>query len=340
MNSKLIHSCLLAALFCACSALLPEPHMAIEPVPAGRIADAPLDDKPSAVLITSSGSEDLQWNLRQVQAPKAWDIIPGGQGIVVAVLDTGIDASHPELAGRVVDSLDLTGSPGSGDLNGHGTHMAGIIAARAGEMGITGAAYNCSLLDIKTAENDGSTDAEKIARGILWAVNRGARVINVSLTVNRSYPLLEYAAAYAWNHNCLIVAAAGNSFSKNPVYPASYPNVVSVAATDKKDALAKWSNRGEWITVAAPGVDIYSTVPGDAYAVKNGSSCSTALVSGEAALLFAGAVDLNNNGRINDEVYDALVRQSDTIRQADGPVQRVNIYKATLSAVVGSGEPE
>jgi subtilisin family serine protease len=336
MNSKLTGSCLMASLFCACSMLFPGFNPGSESIPGGRIADVAVDNLESSLAVVPSIAEDFQWDLRKVRAPEAWDIIPGGQDVVVAVLDTGIDGSHAELVGKVLNNTDLTRNSESGVINGHGTHVAGIIAAGDDDAGITGAAYNCSLLDVKVAENDGSTNAEKVAQGILWAVNHGAKVINVSITINKSYPLLEYAANYAWTHDCLIVAAAGNNFSTTPVYPAAYPNVVSVAATDRNDTLAKWSNHGDWITIAAPGVDIYSTMPGNAYASKNGSSYSAALVSGEAALLYARAIDLNNNGRVNDEVYNTIVKQSDGIALTDGPVNRINIFKATLSTAVKS----
>ena len=295
------------------------------PAPAGCIAE----------LHPASGSPadyDRQWNLARSKFPEAWEILSGGRDIIVAVLDTGIDGSHTELKGKIKDRTSFTGDSDAGDVNGHGTHVGGIIAANPGDAGITGAAYDCSMLDVKVAGNNGSTDARKVAEGIIWAADHGARVINISLTINSPYPYLEYAVNYAWERNCVIVAAAGNNCSAKPVYPAAYPHVLSVAATGMNDLLAKWSNRGEWVNICAPGAGIYSAVPGNKYAEKNGTSCSTALVSGEAALLLARAVDANGDSHTNDEVFDLIVDHFDPLTCSGSPLKRINAFKAAAAA--------
>ena len=223
---------------------------------------------------------------------------------MVALLDTGIDADHPDLKNKVLEKVSFTTSIGLDRERGHGTHIAGIIAGTADSSGVAGVAYNCSLLDVKVAENDGTSNAQKVTQGIIWAVDHGAKIINVSIVINKTYPLLEFAVDYAWNSGCIIVAAAGNNFSSAPVYPAAYPHVISVAATDKADLLAKWANHGDWVDIAAPGVDIYSTLPDNGFGLKSGSSFSAALVSGEAALLYPKAIDINGDGQVNDEVCD------------------------------------
>ena len=139
---------------------------------------------------------------------------------------------------------------------------------------------------------------------------------------------MEAALNYAWDKGAVIIAAAGNNFSSTPVYPAAYPNVIAVAATDKDDRLPRWSNRGDWVSLAAPGVDIYSTLPGDDYGYKSGTSQAAALVSGEAALLFTIAADTNGDGNVNDEIRHAIETSCDEVEKDELTKGRINALKA------------
>jgi thermitase len=303
--------------------------------PAGHVAD--ISSYHSCGKQTGSaiiGQDSLRWDLLKIQAPDAWQIASGGSGVLVAVVDTGIDPNQKYLIGKVIDRISFASSSEINTIQGHGTHIAGLIAASLDTADIAGVAQNCSLLDVKVAENDGSTDAQKVAQGIIWAVNNGAQVINVSIVINKPYPLLEFATQYAWEKGCIILAAAGNTGSSEPLYPAAYPNVIAVAATERDDSLAGWSNRGECVDVAAPGVDIYSTLPDNCFGTKSGSSYSTGLVSGEAALLYASAIDLNNNNQINDEVSNTILNNSDNLVSQSIPGKRINVYKAVMSSIV------
>jgi len=182
----------------------------VEAQNGGYIAD--LDDAGSALRLPETvevAADAPRWDLERIQAREAWQISGGAGKVPVAVLDTGIDAAHPELKGKVVGGKSFTRDSGIDLLRGHGTHLAGIIAAAAGDGGITGLAYGCRLLDVQVAENDGRTDARKLADGIIWAADQGARVLNVSIVINQPYPLLEYAVDYAWEKGCIIIAAAG-----------------------------------------------------------------------------------------------------------------------------------
>jgi thermitase len=248
----------------------------------------------------------------------------------VAVLDTGIDDAVKALQGKVIGKTNFTDSKDT-DASGHGTFMAGIIAATIADNGIGGVAYECSLLDVKVAENDGTTNDKKVAQGIIWAADHGANVINISLVIYKPSSLLESAIQYAWGKNCVIVASVGNDASSSPVYPAAYPRVIGVAASDSDDNLTKWSNHGEWVKVAAPGEKVYSTLPNNDYGYMNGSSCSTALVSGEAALFFARDFNTSNGYNTNDEINAAIINNCDDILSAMGTVKRINVYKAALS---------
>lgn len=283
------------------------------------------------VIITENTLPDLPWYIEKVQADAVWKTTSGGKDILVAVLDTGIDVKHEDLAGKVIESVNFTASKTADDLNGHGTVTAGIITASIENLkGATGIAYRSLLLNVKVAGDNGIVYPEAVAKGIVWAADKGAQVINLSLTLNQPSAEVEEAVRYAWDKGAVIIAAAGNTASVKPVYPAASPNVIGVAATDKNDRLAKWSNRGDWVSVSAPGVEMLSTIPQDKYAIKSGTSYATALVSGEAALLLAVARDRNANGRTNDEVRDAILRNTD-VRLDGAYAGRVNLEKAVAA---------
>lgn len=272
---------------------------------------------------------DKQWNLDKVQAPEAWQVTSGNPAILIAVLDTGIDREHEDLAGKVVADINFTDSLTSDDVYGHGTHVAGIIAALADNgAGVTGVGYSCRLLNVKVAGDEGRCDGAAVAKGIIWATDNGADVINLSLFLTE--PSLELAEAvdYAWSKGVVLVAAAGNYMGTHPVYPACYPNCMAVAATDDNDLLALWSSRGDWVDVAAPGANVYSTLPGDEYSYKSGTSIAAAHVSGEAGLLLAVTTDTDGNGKVNDEVRAKIEGSCDQIGIAGVGNGRINAFKA------------
>ena len=217
-------------------------------------------------------------------------------------MDTGVDGDHEDLSGQIEGEVNFTDSPITDDIYGHGTHIAGIIAAEDNDIGIVGIAPGCRLLNVKVADDRGRCDVSDLAEGIVWAVDNGADVINISIEIKESSPDLEEAVQYAWDHGALIIAAAGNSGSQNPVYPAYYENCIAVAAVAEDNSLAPLSNRGGWIDLVAPGFQIYSTLPDDSYGYESGTSFAAAHVSGIAALLFSVVTDTNSDGRINDEV--------------------------------------
>ena len=168
------------------------------------------------------------------------------QDVLIAILDTGIDKTHIDLAGQVIASVNFTQSPTVDDIDGHGTHIAGIIGAIANNgAGIAGLAYNCSLMNVKVADDRGFVDAEVVAEGIVWAVDNGAKVINMSLTLTEPTQALEDAVDYAWSKGAILVAAAGNNGSLTPMYPAYYANCLAVTATNSNDLLALLSNYGD-----------------------------------------------------------------------------------------------
>lgn len=230
---------------------------------------------------------------------------PSDAEVLIAVLDTGIDEKHRELNGRVVDSINFSESKVVTDVNGHGTHVAGIIVTTVNSVA-AGTNPHVHLLDVKVAEDDGTVWSSTVARGIIWAVDNGAEIINISLYVPTSSPALEEAVGYAWSKGVVVVAGAGNNIKGVPVYPASYPEVIAVAATDAEGRLWEKSNYGDWIDVYAPGVDILSTLPGNGYGYMSGTSMAAAYVSAIAAVVYATATDDDGDGFVNNEVADLL----------------------------------
>jgi thermitase len=293
---------------------LPMPTMPAEKIADANVGVAEAGDEGSATIapiapfvLPNDPYLNKQWGLTRIQISQLWRSTSGGSGVVVAVLDTGIDKSHEDLYGKVVGEVNFSDSPVTTDLYGHGTHIAGIIAANSDNgLGVVGVAPQSQLLNVKVAEDDGRCQASAIARGIIWAVDNGAEVINISIEIREPSAALEAAVNYAWENGAIVIAAAGNEGSQSPVYPAYYENVIAVAATGPDDTRATLSNYGQWVEVAAPGYDIYSTLPGNDYGYKSGTSFATAYVSGLAAILFDTLTDTNGNGYLNDEVAAAL----------------------------------
>jgi thermitase len=270
--------------------------------------DETVDDTASAeVALPSDPGFDKQWAFVTVNLRQAWLVTQGSDDVLVAILDTGIDRNHEDLAGKVIAEVNLSHSRAVDDLYGHGTHIAGIIAAGADNgIGICGVAPGCSLMNIKVADDRGKCGAGEVADGIVWAVDAGARVLNISLCLTGPSGELEDAIDYAWNHGAVIVAAAGNGGGTTPQYPAYYEQCIAVTGAREDGSRAPLANYGDWVDVAAPGYQIYSTLPDDDYGYKTGTSQAAAYVSGVAALLYSIAVDSNGDGKVNDEVRAAI----------------------------------
>lgn len=248
-----------------------------------------------------------QWTLDKIHADQLRQTIGGSPDIIVGVLDTGIDRYHEDLSGSVIAEANFTDSPTSEDVNGHGTHVAGIIAAHTdNNLGIAGLTSGTHLLNVKVADDLGKFKAQSVSNGIVWAVDNGAKVINISLARIEYSESMKDAIEYAWNRGVLIIAAAGNDNSNIMVYPAAYDHVVSVAALNIFDTLAPLSNSGDWIDVSAPGMNIYSALPNNKYGFKTGTSFAAATVSGLAASLFNSTSDQNGDGCVNDEVRSII----------------------------------
>ena len=242
-----------------------------------------------------------QWNLHTIQAPLAWRFTTGSSGPIVAVLDTGVDLYHPDLAANLIDGWNFIGGTAYPlDDNGHGTHVAGILAAVGNNgIGIAGVSWQARIMPIKILDASGVGEALTARDAIHWAVDNGARVINLSLGSPQPSPYLQEAVQYALSNGAVVVAAVGNVDSGSGisrgawVYPAAYPGVIGAGATDSSNALASFSNEGPFVDVVAPGKYVLSTFRNGSYAYFSGTSMATPHVSGLAALIWSSRSSLS-----------------------------------------------
>ncbi|MFF0266748.1 S8 family serine peptidase [Kribbella sp. NPDC004536] len=249
----------------------------------------------SAVPNDEYYATDQKTYLNTVRVPQAWDLSKSTGSQIVAVLDTGVDAGHPDLVGHLVPGYNAVSStrPNPVDDHGHGTMTLGIIAAAANNgIGVAGVGWNVKAMPVKVLGSDGSGSDADIAEGIDWAVAHGAKVINMSLGGPEDNPVLHDAVARAYAKGVTVVVAAGNDGDGALQYPASYPEVIAVAATNAGGVLTDFSSYGDWVDVAAPGVDILTTgsralTPAgyEPYWYCTGTSCSAPIVAGIAALV-------------------------------------------------------
>ncbi|MEW6404711.1 MAG: S8 family peptidase [Chloroflexota bacterium] len=229
-----------------------------------------------------------QYGLTAINAPQAWDYTTGSSSVTIAIVDSGVDLTHPDLAANLLNGYDFVNSDGDPmDDNGHGTHVAGITAAVTNNgVGVAGVAGGAQILPVKVLNASGNGTFNNVALGIIYAVNNGAQVINLSLGGGTNSAALQNAIAYADAHGVVVVAATGNTGS-SVLYPAAYESVIAVAASDESNNHAAFSNYGPEVDVTAPGVNIYSTALGGGYEYRNGTSMATAYVTGEVALLLS-----------------------------------------------------
>jgi len=282
-----------------------------------------------------------------VNVSTAWDVTKGA-GVKVAIIDTGIDLNHPDVASKVVGQKVFVTSV-INDKFGHGTHVAGIIAATTNNgSGVAGVCPDCQLIIAKSLDDTGSGPTSIIATGITWAADSGAKVINMSLGGGSKSQAQTDAVTYAVNKGVVVVAAAGNDSSSTPSYPGGLPNVVSVASTDNMDKKSSFSNFGSWVKVTAPGTNIYSTLPTSAFGLQqkktlslnydylSGTSMAAPIVSGVVALVWA-----SQYGTSSDAVIQRLYATADKIAGTGQYWQygRVNAARAVGVAATPSVAP-
>jgi subtilisin family serine protease len=252
----------------------------------------------------------LPWGIDRIDAQDVWSL-DTADPVKVGIIDTGISNTHPDLVANIKGGVNTISSRKSwNDDNGHGSHVAGIIAALNNSVGVVGAGPNADLYAIKALDQSGSGYLSDIIEGIQWAVVNHMQVINMSLGSDSDVQSFHDAVSAAKAAGVVIVAAAGNS-GGSVIFPAAYPEVIAVSATDQNDHIASWSSRGPEVDLAAPGVNIFSTYKGTAYATLSGTSMAAPHVTGCVALVLASPIssyyDVNHNGRWDpDEVQNDL----------------------------------
>ncbi|MFS0840904.1 S8 family serine peptidase [Paenibacillus sp. 1P03SA] len=285
------------------------------------------DSPAKAAFVPNDPYVEQQWWYRAIQS----DLADTGaaeaklSGVVIAVVDTGVDPSHDDLKGSLVEGYNfVNNTPNTRDDNGHGTNVAGIAAApKDNDVGIAGVAAGAKIMPVKVLDSEGYGRTDVITEGIYWAVDHGADVVNLSLTSGSSSRVMEEAVQYALQRGVIVVSAAGNEsnhwtgsdtgeldqvkgsedplahrFVKDVAFPAKLPGVIAVGAVDwypqTEFIVADFSNSGSSLSVTAPGVDIYSTDKGNGYTGRNGTSMAAPMVSGLAALILAGDAGLDD----------------------------------------------
>jgi subtilisin family serine protease len=332
----------------------------------------PLQEEPA--LPDDPHFRDFQWNLHNtgqsggledadIDALEAWEVEQGSPSVVIAVIDTGVDYAHPDLAVNIWENNGESGletqvdDDGNGyvddtrgwdfvdedndpmDEHGHGTHVAGIAGAVANNgVGVAGVVWNCRIMPVRAGDSGGLFTSEHAAMAIIYAAENRANVINLSWGGYDKISLIDDAMGFATAQGALICAAAGNDNSNNPVYPAATRNeaVIAVGATDDADQKALFSNYGDWVQVSAPGdgpamsdsgqQGIFSTFLQGGYRQMRGTSMATPHVSGTAALLFSLFPDLSAI-----EAKTQIMRSVDVLADLNGTNMtsgRVNAYRA------------
>jgi subtilisin family serine protease len=286
-------------------------------------------------------NDEMSYGLTQIKATDAWSMVTGSEEIIIAVIDTGIKLDHPEFAGRLVAGYDYVNDDNQADDDmGHGTHVAGIIAAELDNgQGVAGVCPNCRLMPVKVLNENNIGSWSHVAQGILFAVDNGAQVLNLSLGAAVPSETMASAIHYAVAHDVVVVAAAGNNGSNDPYYPASLDGVIAVGGTTNTGERWSKSNFGAYIDLVAPGMLIYSTYFDlnnlyHGYTYMSGTSMAAPFVSGVAGLLLSAKPSMSA-----DEVGAAMVASATDYGATGWDVEfgngQVDALNALMTPTVG-----
>jgi thermitase len=284
-----------------------------------------------------------QWHLASISAPSAWSITVGAAGAPIALIDSGVDSTHPDLSSKLVAGWNfLTGTSNTADDNGHGTAVAGVTAAATNNgIGVAGVSWNNPIMPLVVADSTGSAAYSNVASAIQYAADHGARIINISLGGPSASSAMQSAVNYAWSKGAVVFAAAGNDTGSTPNYPAACTNVVAVSATEPNGTLATFSSYGSYIDLGAPGDNILTTMSGGGYGYWYGTSFSSPIVAATAALALSVQPGLSASALVN-----LLEQNADHLGGYTGWNQyfgygQVDAYKTVVAAqnVVGDKTP-
>jgi hypothetical protein len=278
---------------------------------------------------------NYQWHLSKIAAPSAWDVTTGSTSVIIAVLDTGIDSTHPDIAAKLILGWNFyDNNSDTTEVYAHGTAVAGTAAAISNNgTGVASIAWGCKIMPIRVSDTNGYANSSVIASGLTYAADHGARVANISFGVSDSSTVAS-AAQYFQSKGGVVTVSAGNEGTFNST--ADNPYVLTVSATDSNDALASFSNTGNNVDLAAPGVSIMTAGGGGLYVSGTGTSFSAPIVAGVAALV------ISVNPSLTAAQVQNILKQSADDLGASGwdpsfGYGRINAYKAVIAAQ--SGEP-
>lgn len=282
-----------------------------------------------------------QWHLPKIGSSAAWTRTTGSASVVIAVIDSGVYAAHPDLESKLVSGWNFVKNNfDTSDVTGHGTAVAGAAAAATNNaIGVAGVSWASVVMPLVTVDETSFAAYSDIAAAIHFAVDHNVRIINISIGGTAPSSTLQNAVDYAWGRGALVFAAAMNSSSSAANYPAACNHAVGVSATDENDRLAVFSNYGPWVKLSAPGTDILTTMNGGGYGYENGTSFASPIAAGVAALVLAANPQLTNQ-----QVLDILTQSADRVG-ANGfdpsfGWGRVNAGKAVLLAAPPPPAPD
>ncbi len=275
-----------------------------------------------------------QWHHSKIMSPSAWDLGTGSTAIPIAIIDSGVDPDHPDLMGKLLPGYNfVSGNTDTHDVLGHGTAVAGSAGALSNNsVGVAGVAWNNPIMPLVVLNSSNSASYSNIASAITYAVNNGAKVINISIAGSSSSYTLQNAVNYAWDNGVLVFASAANNNTSARFYPAACTNAVAVAATDSADRKASFSNYGDWINLTAPGVSILTTSNGGGYGYWSGTSFSSPVTAGLAALIWSANPQLSHQ-----QIVEILQSTTDDLGATgfDNTFGhgRINAYNAMMDAL-------
>lgn len=271
-----------------------------------------------------------EWHIAKIGADTAWDTAKG-DGVTIAILDTGVDGTHPDLSPRIVPGWNVyDNNSNTADVYGHGTKVAGTAAAALSNgVGVAGVAGNARIMPIRISAPDGTASLSAMAQGIAWAVDHGARVANISYVSADSATVLS-AGSYMKSKGGLVTTSAGNYGIQENI--AATTSVIPVSATDSSDVKASWSSYGAYVAIAAPGVGIYTTTNGGGYASVSGTSFSSPVIAGAIALIMSANPRLSS-GEVESVLYATALDLGAAGRDYLYGYGRVNSLSAVLAGV-------
>ena len=263
------------------------------------------------VLALNDVQQQIGWNITAFDLPNTWNVTQG-EGVKIAVLDTGVDLDHPDLVENLLPGINLINrkKPPEDD-NQHGTHVAGIIVAQNNDIGMVGIAPKAKVIPVKILDSKGSGDFGIVAEGIRWAADHGADIISMSLGSPRPLAVVRKAIQYAETKGVPVFCAAGNAGETREIfYPGNYPETIAIGSIDENFNRSKFSNTGANLDFMAPGGKIFSTVPDNWYAFLSGTSMACPFAVGVAALCLSYQ-RINNPNKVlkGSNAYRELFRK-------------------------------